>query len=186
MPGMSETLPAGRSWLKPALAAGVALLVVLGAWYLNAPEATHVKVGMPAPDMELMSEHGGTQRLSIYRGGAVLLVFFMSDCHICQEDIPQLELVNREFRNKGLTVLGVSVDNDYTTYKNFILKNQLTFGMYRDPGGPRILEAFGSYKLPEAYLIDATGTVAAVWLGKVEWRGRKVREQIEDVLPKTP
>jgi peroxiredoxin len=181
---MSEAPSPRRRWLFPGLAAAVALFVIVGAWYLNAPEATLVKVGMTAPDMELVGELGGVQRLSTYRGQAVLLVFFMSDCHICQEDIPQLELVNREFRNKGLAVLGVNVDADFTAYKSFILKNSLTFGMYRDPGGPRILEAFGSYQLPEAYLIDTEGKVAAVWLGKVEWRSRSVRERILDVLPK--
>jgi peroxiredoxin len=139
---------------------------------------------MAAPDMEIVSENGGVQRLSVYRGQAVLLVFFMSDCAICKKDIPELELVNREFRRDGLSVLGVSVDREYTTYKQFILSNQLTFGMYRDPGGTRIFEAFGSYKLPEAYLIDAAGVVRGVFLGDVQWRGARVREKILEVLPR--
>ena len=169
---------------KLAVAAATAVVAVGLYLYLTAPEATRVKRGSVAPDMELQSENGGVQRLSVYRGQAVLLVFFMSDCDICRRDIPDLELVNREFRKQGLIVLGVSVDQDYTTYKRFILDNKLSFGMFRDPGGPRILKDFGSYRLPEAYLIDATGVVRQIWLGEVSWRSPAVREQIVDVLPK--
>jgi peroxiredoxin len=172
------------AWPKFAVAALVAAAVVGAILYVNAPEATKIPVGATAPDMELVSENGGVQRLSVYRGQAVLLVFFMSDCHICQKDIPDLELVNREFRNQGLAVLGVSVDRDYTTYKRFILDNKLSFGMYRDPGGSRILEAFGSYRLPESYLIDQGGVVRAIWLGEAGFRTARVREKILEILKK--
>jgi len=174
-----------RRWLKPVVGACVALAVILVALYLRAPESTRVAVGMQAPDLALVDERGGEQRLSTYRGRAVLLVFFMSDCEICQEELPQVELLNREFRTKGLVVLGVSADADFAAYKSFLLKKNLTFGVFRDPGGTRIFEAFGSYKLPEAYLIDATGKVAAVWLGSVRWRRPEVRETLTDVLPKS-
>lgn len=181
---MSDAQPPKRRWLKPVVGASVAVAVTLGALYLRAPEATKVKVGMQAPDLPLLSERGGEQRLSSYRGRAVLLVFFMSDCEICQEELPQVELLNREFRTQGLVVLGVSVDADFAAYKSFLLKKNLTFGVFRDPGGTKVFESFGSYKLPEAYLIDATGRVAAVWLGSVRWRSPAVRETLTDVLPK--
>lgn len=184
MPAMSDAPPPKRSWLMPVLGAATALLVVLGVWYANSPEASLVRAGMPAPELELVSENGGVQSLSTWRGHPVLLVFFMSDCEICQEDIPQLEFVNREFRRRGLVVLGVNVDAEFTAYKSFILKNQLTFGMYRDPGAVRIQHSFGSYKLPEAYLIDPSGTVRAVWLGRVKWRSEDVRDRILEILPK--
>ncbi len=181
---MNDVAVHRRRWQKPLLGAAVAVAVILGALYLRAPESTKVKVGTLAPDLPLVGERGGEQRLSSYRGRPLLLVFFMSDCEICQEEIPGVELLNREFRTRGLVVLGVSVDADFAAYKGFLLKNNLSFGVFRDPGGTRILEYFGSYKLPEAYLIDATGQVAAVWLGSVNWRSQAIRERLTDVLPK--
>ncbi len=184
MAAMSDAATPKRRWLTPLLGALTALAVILGVWYLNAPESSQVRVGMTAPELELVTETGASQRLSSWRGHPVLLVFFMSDCEICQEDIPQLELVNREFRARGLVVLGVNVDAEFTAYKSFIVKNQLTFGMYRDPGAVRIQQSFGSYRLPEAYLIDPMGQVAAVWLGKVQWRSEDVRDRIVGLLPR--
>jgi peroxiredoxin len=183
MSAMSDVAGSKPRWQKPVVGAAVAVAVILGALYLRAPESTKVKVGMQAPDLPLVGERGGEQRLSTYRGRPVLLAFFMSDCEICQEEIPELELLNREFRTQGLVVLGVSVDADFAAYKSFLLKKNLTFGVFRDPGGTRILEYFGSHKLPEAYLIDATGQVAAVWLGSVRWRSQAIRERLTDVLP---
>jgi peroxiredoxin len=184
MSAVSDMTAPQRRWQKPLVGASVALAVILGALYLRAPESTKVKVGTLAPDLPLVGEQGGEQRLSSYRGRPVLLVFFMSDCEICQAEIPDLELLNREFRTQGLVVLGVSVDADFAAYKSFLLKKNLSFGVFRDPGGTRILEYFGSYKLPEAYLIDATGQVAAVWLGSVSWRSQAIRERLKDLLPK--
>jgi peroxiredoxin len=77
----------------------------------------------------------------------------------------------------------VSADADYAARERFVREKNLTFGLLRDPHGEKILEAFGSHKLPEAYLIDAGGVVRAVWLGSVPWRSPKVRQAIEDVLP---
>ena len=59
----------------------------------------------------------------------------------------------------------------------------MTFLVLEDPGGPALRQAYGSWKLPEAYLIDASGTVAAVWLGSVQWSGTEVQEAIQRVLP---
>lgn len=181
---MSDAAKPTRTWLKPLAGAATALAVILGVWYLNAPETSQVRVGMTAPDLELVTETGAVQRLSTWRGHPVLLVFFMSDCEICREDIPQLERVNREYRARGLVVLGVNADAEFTAYKSFIVRNQLTFGMYRDPGAVRIQQWFGSYRLPEAYLIDPMGKVNAVWLGKVDWRRDDIRDRIVELLPR--
>ena len=43
-------------------------------------------------------------------------------------------------------------------------------------------EAYGSWKMPEAYLIDATGRVDSVYLGSVNWRSPEIRERIRKLL----
>jgi peroxiredoxin len=147
-------------WVAPVLGVATALLLGLGYFWLTAPETTKVKVGMEAPELELPSVNPGSVKLSSFRGQAVLLAFFMSDCKICQREIGEIERIHREYRLRGLLV--------------------------RDPNGEKILQAYGSYKMPEAYLIDANGIVRAVWLGSVKWRSRDVRDQIEAVLPGAP
>jgi peroxiredoxin len=180
------TAKPGRAWLGPAIALLTALLLALGYFWLSAPETTKIRVGMQAPELELPSVNPGSVKLSSFRGQAVLLTFFMSDCKICQKEIGEIERIHREYRLRGLLVVGVSVDADYATTRRFLTERQLTFGLLRDPNGEKILEAFGSYKMPEAYLIDPLGVVRAVWLGSVKWRSPEVRHQIEDLLPPAP
>jgi len=166
------------------VAAIVALAVVVGYWYFRSPDSTHIKAGMQAPDLELPSgDGGGKARLSSFRGRPVLLVMFMSSCHICQAEMPQIERVHREFAREGLQVLGVSVDTDEAARERFLRDHGITFGILQDPNGVAVGQAYGSYKMPEAYLIDANGRVDAVYPGSVDWRSHEVRDRIRRLLP---
>jgi peroxiredoxin len=171
-----------RRWLTPVLGVLVALGLALGYFWWIAPESSKIKVGMTAPDLELPSLGPGVVKLSSFRGQTVLLLFFLSDCHICEREIGEVERISREYRERGLLVVGVSLDADYAKTLRFVNARGLSFGLLRDPNGEQVLAAYGSYKMPEAYLIDPQGVVRAVWLGSVDWRGRKVRDRIEDVL----
>lgn len=165
-------------------AAILALAVIVGYWYLRAPESTMIKAGMQAPDLELPSgDAGGKARLSQFRGRPVLLVMFMSSCHICQAELPHVERVHREFRMQGLVVLGVSVDADPIARERFLRDSGITFGILQDPDGVAVRQAYGSYQMPEAYLIDASGRVDEVYLGTVNWRSHAVRDRIRKLLP---
>lgn len=170
------------------VAAAAAALVLLGYWYFRSPESTLIKVGMAAPDLELPSVRSGgvKTRLSNFRGRPVLLIMYMAGCKPCERDMGSLERLHREFLQKGLVVLGVSVDADAAAREDFIRRHQITFIVLEDPSGRAVREAYGSWKMPEAYLIDAAGKVDAVYLGSVEWRSPEVRERIERLLPAVP
>jgi peroxiredoxin len=170
--------------LRALVAAVVGVAVVVGFWWLRSPETTKVKVGDPAPDLELRSL-GATEksRLSSFRGRPVLLVMFLSNCHLCDAEMPEIERLNRMLLPRGLLVVGVSADEDRAALQGFVQRHQVTFPVLEDPGGHALREAWGSWKLPEAYLIDASGKVAAVWLGSVNWSGDAVRDAILKVLP---
>jgi peroxiredoxin len=170
--------------VRALAAAAIGLVVVVGFWWLRSPESTQVKVGQAAPDLELLSL-GATQktRLSSFRGRPILLVMFLSNCHLCEAEMPEVERLNRRMLPRGLTVIGVAADEDRTALERFVQRHEVTFPVLQDPGGHALRQAWGSWKLPEAYLIDASGTVAAVWLGSVNWSGDAVRDAIAKVLP---
>jgi peroxiredoxin len=169
-------------------AAVVAMLVVVGYWYLRAPESTQVKAGMTAPNLELPSVGSGgiKTKLSNFRGRPVLLVMYMSGCRICEREIDSLERLHREFLQRGLVVLGVAVDAEAAAREEFIRRHQLTFIVLEDPNGRAVREAYGSWKMPEAYLIDREGKVDAVYLGSVDWQAPELRERVERLLPPEP
>jgi peroxiredoxin len=173
-------------YLKGLVGGLVALGIVFGYLFLTAPEASKVKPGMQAPELELPSRGQDRVRLSEYRGQPVLLTFFMSHCAICEREVPQIERLHRELASRGLMVLGVAVDGDYAAREGFLRRNGITFGVLYDPHADKMDELFGSRKVPESYLIDAGGRIAAVWLGSVDWRSPEVRRRILGVLPAAP
>lgn len=169
--------------LRAGLAAAVTLGVVLGYWWYRSPDATLVKVGQKAPELELPSLGGAKATLSSLRGRPALLVFFLSGCHICESEIGEVERLHRQYLDRGLRVVGVAVDLDTRSAQDFARRHEITFPVLLDPDAVELRKTFGSYKMPEAYLLDATGTVDAVYLGSVKWRSREVRERIERLLP---
>ncbi len=174
-----------KSSLVAAGAAVVlALAVILGYAYFTGSEATRVKVGHTAPDLYLPMVHSDLLvKLSNFRGRPVLLAMFLSECEICQREVRQIEALHRRYVGKGLMVIGVSVDPNREAATVFASRHQLSFPVLLDVEGASVREAYGSWKFPETYLIDATGRVAAVYLGSVLWGAREVQQRIESVLP---
>lgn len=167
-----------------ALGAAVVAGVVLAWAWVRAPEATLVKVGHQAPDLELASLGAAHKtRLSSFRGRPVLLVMFLSSCHLCDEEMPEIERLHRRMLPRGLQVIGVSADQDRRELEKFVQRHGVTFPVLEDPGGHLLRQVYGSWRLPEAYLIDAAGKVAAVWLGSVKWTGHEVTDAIAPLLP---
>jgi peroxiredoxin len=170
--------------VRSVLAVLVTLAVVVGFWWLRSPESTLVKVGQPAPDLELPSLGATSKtRLSSFRGHPVLLLMFLSNCHLCDAEMPEIERLHRQMLPRGLIVIGVSADTERAALARFVDRHQVTFPVLEDPGGAALRQAYGSWRLPEAYLIDASGKVAAVWLGSVKWSGPEVKETIARLLP---
>lgn len=173
--------------LRSLAIAGITVGVVVGFWYARAPEATLVKVGQAAPELELPSLGGsGTTRLSAFRGHPVVLVMFLAGCHICEAETPEIERLHRAYLRRGLRVIGVSVDKERSTRERFVRRHGVTFIVLEDTNGQAVRAAYGSWKFPEAYLIDAAGKVDAIYLGSVDWRGSEVRDRILGLLPPEP
>lgn len=70
-------------------------------------QARTKSVGTQAPDFTLFDLENKPVRLSALKGKAVLLDFWATWCPPCREALPNVELLNREFKEKGLIVLGV-------------------------------------------------------------------------------
>jgi peroxiredoxin len=172
-------------------ASGLALaaLLVVGYFWLRAPEATFVKIGQKAPELVVPSfgGKGATTRLSSFRGRPVLLTFFLTDCHICNDDIGEIEKIHRRFLWDGLVVLGVASDSAEEAAKgsveDFVKRHDITFLVLEDHYNEAVYKAFHTKMLPETYLIDAAGVVQAIYLGHVTWSSNAVYDKIRSVMP---
>jgi cytochrome c biogenesis protein CcmG/thiol:disulfide interchange protein DsbE len=130
----------------------------------------------PAPALELPKLDGsGKASLADYRGRVVVLNYWASWCPPCREESPLLERWHRRLEKVGATVLGVDVQDVEGDARAFAEKNGLSYPLLRDgPGDTR--DEFGILGLPETFVIDKRGRIAAVQRGAVD--EEFMREQV--------
>ncbi len=129
----------------------------------------------PAPPFHLIAETGKLTRLSDYRGKVVLLNFWATDCGGCVLEIPSIIDIQAGYKNKGFTVVGVSMDIPYENLKDakqawdkvkpFIAKSKINYPILM--GSESQFNEFGLTQLPDTLLIDRTGRIAAVYVGLI-------------------
>src|SRR4029077_7000800 len=95
-------------------------------------EALLKSVGKPAPDFSLLDLQGSEVKLGQFRGKAVLLNFWATWCVPCRSEMPTIELLHREFGDKGLVVLGVD-DEDAQTQIAFLRESGFSFASLVEP-----------------------------------------------------
>ncbi len=120
-----------------------------------APVATLPLLGRP-----------GTSSLADYRGKVVLLNFWASWCVPCQTEAPQLEQTDHALQADDGTVLGVTYDDATPDSESFVHQYGLTYPQLRDVDG-NFAHAYGTDQLPESFVIDREGRVAAIIRGEV-------------------
>src|SRR5262249_54200763 len=64
--------------------------------------------GKPAPKLALKDVEGRALRLSDYKGKVVLLNFWATWCAPCRAEMPDLVKWQREYKSRGLQVIGVT------------------------------------------------------------------------------
>lgn len=139
--------------------------------------------GRTAPDFRLRSFAGGVLALSDFRGQAVVLNFWASWCVPCREEMPILERVWREFRHRGVAMLGLDTADDFDDAAAFLKRLQITYANVYDPEQSRI-QTYRVTGLPTTVFLDAQlrirGQVAGGYVAESGYQ--QLRAQIQALL----
>jgi peroxiredoxin len=119
----------------------------------------------PAPDFTLKDADGKTVKLSDYKGKVVLLDFFATWCGPCKIEIPWFMDFERKHKDRGFSVLGVSMDDEgWEVVKPFLQGLGVNYRVVI--GNDFTAQAYGGVDaLPTTFLIDREGRIAAVHVG---------------------
>ena len=81
-----------------------------------------------APAMSLAYLNGSREKLSDLKGKVVLLNFWATWCPPCLEELPHFEALHRDYKDKGLSVIGVSMDQAGDDYvRSFVKDRGITY-----------------------------------------------------------
>ncbi|HEX8772551.1 MAG TPA: cytochrome c biogenesis protein/redoxin [Pyrinomonadaceae bacterium] len=137
----------------------------------------------PAPDFTLTRLEGQPLRLSELRGRVVMLNFWATWCGPCRAEIPELNAMQRDLGDQGLTIIGVDWDDTVEGVKEF--QQELPQDYTVLIGGEEVQSLFGGIpSLPTTYIIDRDGRIRQKIIGA---RGRAVFEAaIKPLLDEAP
>jgi len=121
---------------------------------------TKARVGHPAPDFSLRGLDGRPVRLSQFRGRPVVLTFFASWCHPCEEELPVLEAARRDSRGR-LAVVGVNYQDPEDDTRDFVKQLGVTFPtLIEDSFANPVAARYGVHGIPVTFFLDARGVIA--------------------------
>ncbi|HEU4778428.1 MAG TPA: TlpA disulfide reductase family protein [Steroidobacteraceae bacterium] len=131
----------------------------------------------PAPELHFIETSGEARHLSEYRGKVVLVNFWATWCGPCRHEMPMLSSAQTEFRNEGLVVLYLSLEEPE------VLEKFLRSNHFEGVQG-RLAKADDYYRAgkiyPLSYLISRDGHVAKRWSGRPaeDWLRESIRDEL--------
>ena len=145
-------------WLIPLSVLPVVVLLAYG-FRTNPREIPSPLVGRAAAPFALRSFDGAPVSLESLKGRVVVLNFWASWCYpACYEEAPVLERSWRAYRDRGVAVVGIPIQDRDDAIRKFISDFSLSFPNAPDPNG-KVSIAYGVYGVPETFFIDRAGRI---------------------------
>lgn len=118
-----------------------------------------------APDFKLEDLNGRIYRLTELKGRVVVLNFFATWCGPCRLEIPELVRLYRKFKDKGLEIVGISLDQDgNAVLRPFIMRYGITYPIVL--GTREVVVDYGGVQgIPTTFVIDHNGAVSDYFVG---------------------
>jgi peroxiredoxin len=127
-----------------------------------------IEVGAAAPGFSLESLAGGRISLNeLQQRGMVLVNFWATWCSLCKAEVPLLNKIQQDFKTKGLTVVGVSVEDRKDMVSAFRRRHDIQYSILLDPSGD-VAKRYGLFALPMTVLVDRNGKVVLRKYGVID------------------
>ena len=148
------------------IVAGV-LIILLKGLSLNPSMVQSNLIGKPAQDFEvellegaswLPSVQNNKVKLSDLKGKFVVLNFWASWCVGCREEAMQVEAFWKRYREKGIIVLGIAIQDTPEAAREFAKIHGKTYPLAIDDSGKTTID-YGVYGVPETFIIDQQGVI---------------------------
>ena len=134
-----------------------------------------------APDFTVPSLVPPPIRLRDLKGSIIFLNFWATWCPPCKQEMPSMERLYRRYRDRGFTILAISIDANTAAVAPFVKTLKLTFPIGLDPK-MELADRYTVRALPSSFIIDKNGTMVAIALGPRDWDSSAAHALIESLV----
>ncbi len=143
--------------------------------------AKRIALGAVAPIFQSTTMEGKIFELRSVKSNYILLDFWASWCPPCRGESPTLVRVYNEYKEKGLEIVSISIDEDQKKWLKAINKDNYTWINVSDLQGwkSETGNLYGVSSIPASFLLDAQGRIVAKNL-----RGKELENKLRELMPK--
>ncbi len=142
-------------------------------------ELSVTAIGSPAPEFSGPTPTGDVLALNEVKGKVILVDFWAAWCKPCRRENPNIVSVYNKYKDKGLNIVGVSLDRKAEDWTQAIAADGLEWNhisnlqYFQDP----IAKMYNINAIPAAFLLDENGVIIAKNL-----RGPALEEKVAELL----
>jgi len=122
-----------------------------------------------------------TIRLSDLKGKVVFLNFWATWCGPCRSEMPSMQSLYDRYRERGLEILAVNMQEGQDQVIAFMNSNNLSFPAALDSTG-RIGSSYGIQAIPTSFIINREGNIIVRLVGSIDWDTPKIQNALELLL----
>ncbi|MBN2704979.1 MAG: TlpA family protein disulfide reductase [Deltaproteobacteria bacterium] len=178
MPGFS--LPT-----KPAQPVLAVCLMLLSAFFLLSCDdgARNAKVPKEVPNFSLTTLDNQTLTRDGLKGKVVLLDFWATWCAPCRAAIPHLAALYENYREQGLEVIGISLDQGgVSEVENFVSRNRVPYPIVFGVNNPIAKDLGNISSLPTIILLNQDSAIEFKVIGFNAEIGQQMENKIKKLL----
>ncbi len=186
-------------WGKSGGQLGLAFFIVIGVSLIvvlipscKKKETTVTKeiappaVGNKAPLFTLKDVSGKNANLSDYEDRIVVIDFWATWCHWCKETTQELEKIHKDYKNRDVAILGISMDTGSSAGQkvgDFARKYNLSYVMLIDDGN--VSKSYEVNKIPTTFILGRDHVIQKIFPGYLPGLKERIVAEIEKSLSKS-
>jgi len=159
------------------------LLIVVSCVEKKEQKFSIAELGKPAPDFALKDINGNIVHLKELKRKVIIIEFWATWCHACKQTASALERLYERYKDRGLQVLGITIDRGFGAKNNviqFVKTNGQQYPILWDDG--QTSKVYRVIRIPITYVLDERYIIKEIIVGYAKSYEEKLNNIIKELL----